>query len=138
MVTATRRGSFTGAANRGEDAAQERHERTLAAKRDRRQAHSERLAALSEQRRQEDIKARVATELLMLAKDDCVLLLLSRRGGARNGCLIGKLQLEAERVRQSQFAAVRIRRRCCLHAGFGLGGGQGHQAEGSRSPLDKS
>ena len=61
MVTATRHGSFTGAVNRGEDAAQERQERTLAAKRERRQAHSERLAALSEQRRQEDIKARVAT-----------------------------------------------------------------------------
>ncbi len=63
MVTATRRGSFTGAANRGEDAAQERQERTLAAKRERRQAHSERLVALSEQRRQEDIQARVATVL---------------------------------------------------------------------------
>lgn len=63
MVTAARRGSFTGAVNRGEDAAQERHERTLAAKRERRQAHDARLSVLADTRRQEDIQARVATVL---------------------------------------------------------------------------
>jgi hypothetical protein len=63
MVTAARHGSFTGAVNRGEDAAQERHERTLSAKRERRQAHDERLGVLADTRRKEDIQARVATVL---------------------------------------------------------------------------
>ena len=61
LVTAAQEGNFTGATNRGEDAAQERQERTLAAKRDRRQAHDERLGELATTRRDQDIKARVAT-----------------------------------------------------------------------------
>tara|TARA_B100001094_G_scaffold300159_1_gene325404 strand:+ start:144 stop:2297 length:2154 start_codon:yes stop_codon:yes gene_type:complete len=63
LVTAASGSAFTGITNSGENAALVRHERLLADKRDRRQAHGERLADLAASRRRKEIQSRVATVL---------------------------------------------------------------------------
>jgi hypothetical protein len=61
LVTAARGGDFSGAANRGEDAAQERQSLVLAAKRARQQDRDTRLDAVRSARRTADIESRVAS-----------------------------------------------------------------------------
>jgi len=60
LVSAGRRGDFSGASNRGEHAAQERQEQRLAEKRTRQASRESRLRDVQDARRDADLKARVA------------------------------------------------------------------------------